>query len=137
MYFNQRGNISILNGSYLKLIDKFTYLGSSVSSTKKDINTRLAKASRAIDRLLVIWKSDLTDKMKRSFFQATVELILLYGCTIWIATTQECYEQYWTRPGGSTQQNSSCTATYHPSQKLSKLDEPDMRDTAGEIGTNS
>ena len=24
----------------------------------------------------------------------------------------------------------SCTATYHPSRKLSKLDEPDMRDTA-------
>ena len=33
-------------------------------------------------------------------------------------------------------QNSSCTATYHPSRKLSKLDEPDMRDTAGEVGTN-
>ena len=28
-------------------------------------------------------------------------------------------------------------ATYHPSQKLSTLDEPDMRDTAGEVGTNS
>ena len=30
-----------------------------------------------------------------------------------------------------------CTATYHPSGKLSKLDEPDMRDTDGEVGTNS
>ena len=29
----------------------------------------------------VIWKSDLTDKMKRSFFQAAVVSILLYGCT--------------------------------------------------------
>ena len=28
------------------------------------------------------------------------------------------------------------TATYYPSRKLSKLDEPDMRDTAGEVGTN-
>ena len=28
------------------------------------------KAWTAIDRLLIIWKSDLTDKMKRSFFQA-------------------------------------------------------------------
>ena len=28
-------------------------------------------------------------------------------------------------------------ATYHPSQKLSKLDKPDMRDTAGKVGTNS
>ena len=28
-------------------------------------------------------------------------------------------------------------ATNHPSQKLSKLDEPDMQDTAWEVGTNS
>ena len=40
-------------------------------------------------------------------------------------------------PGGSTQQSSSCTATYHSSRKLSKLGKPDMRDTAGEVGTNS
>ena len=39
MCFNQRGDISTLNGSSLKLVDKFTYLGSSVSSTKTDINT--------------------------------------------------------------------------------------------------
>ena len=37
----------------------------SVSSTETDIDTRLTKASTAIDRLSVIWKSDLTDKMKR------------------------------------------------------------------------
>ena len=37
MCFNQRGNISSLNGSFLKLVDKFTYLGSSVSSTEKNI----------------------------------------------------------------------------------------------------
>ena len=33
------------------------------------------------NRLSIIWKSDLTDKMKRSFFQAAVASILLYGCT--------------------------------------------------------
>ena len=54
-----------------------------------------------------------------------------------MATTQECCEQYWTSPGGSTPQSSSCMATYNPSRKLSKLDEPDMRDTAGEVGSNS
>ena len=70
----------------LKLVDKFTYLGSSVSSTEKDINTRLTKAWTAIDRLSIIWKSDLTDKMKRSFFQAAVVSILLYGCTTWTLT---------------------------------------------------
>ena len=54
MCFNQRGDISTLNGSSLKLVDKFTYLGSSVSSTETDINTRLTKAWTAIDRLSVI-----------------------------------------------------------------------------------
>ena len=83
MCFDQTGNISTLDGSSLKLVDKFTYLGSSNSSTEKDINTRLTKAWTAIDKLSVIWKSDLTDKMKCSFFQATVMSILLYGCTTW------------------------------------------------------
>ena len=32
-------------------------------------------------QLSIIWKSDLTDKMKRSFFQAAFVSILLYGCT--------------------------------------------------------
>ena len=36
-----------------------------------------------IDRLSIIWKSDLTDKMKRSFFLAAVVSTLLYGCTTW------------------------------------------------------
>ena len=39
MCFNQRGDISTLNGTSLKLVDKFTYLASSVSSTEIDINT--------------------------------------------------------------------------------------------------
>ena len=30
--------------SPLKLVDKFTFLGSNVSSTEKDIDTRLTKA---------------------------------------------------------------------------------------------
>ena len=50
-----------------------------VESTEKDIETRWAKAWTAINR--IIWKSDLTDKMKRSFFKAAVTSILLYGCT--------------------------------------------------------
>ena len=55
-------------------------------STEKDIDTRLTKAWTAIDRLSIIWKSDLTDKMKRSFFQAAVVSILIYGCTTWTLT---------------------------------------------------
>ena len=65
--FNQSGDISTLKGGLLKLVDKFTYLGSSVSSTKNDINMQVAKAWTAIDRLLVIWKSDLSDRIKVFF----------------------------------------------------------------------
>ena len=86
MCFNQTGDISTLNGSSLKLVDKFTYIRSSVSSTETDIDKRLTKAWTAIDKLSVIWKSDMTDKMKRSFFQAAVVSILLYGCTTWTLT---------------------------------------------------
>ena len=86
MCYNQKGDISTLDGTSQKLVDKFTYLGSSVSSTEKDLDTRLTKAWTAIDRLLIIWKSDLTDKMKRSFFQAAVVSILLYGYTTWTLT---------------------------------------------------
>ena len=83
MCYNQTGDISTLDGTSLKLVDELTYLGSSGSSTKKDIDTRLTKAWTAIHNLSVIWKSDQTDKMKRSFFQAAVVSILLYGCTTW------------------------------------------------------
>ena len=86
MCYNQTGDISTLDGTPLKLVDKFTYLGCSVASTEKDIETRLTKAWAAINRLPIIWKSDLTDKMKRSFFQAAVASILLYGCTTWTLT---------------------------------------------------
>ena len=91
MCFNQRGSISTQNGSSLKLVDKFTYLVGSVSSTETDIDMRLAKAWTVMDRLLVIWKSDLTDKMKRCFFQAAVVSILQYGCTTWTIT--KCMEK--------------------------------------------
>ena len=86
MCFNQTGDISTQDGSSLKLVDKFTYLGSSVSSTEKDIDTLLTKAWTAISKLSIIWKSDLIDRMKRSFFQTAIVSILLYGCTTWTLT---------------------------------------------------
>ena len=86
MCFNQTGDISTQDRTSLKEVGKFTYQGSSVSSTEKDIDTRLTKAWTAIDKLSVIWKSDRTNKMQRSFIQAAVESILLYGCTTWTLT---------------------------------------------------
>ena len=54
MCYNQTGDSSTLDGTPLKLVDKFTYLESSVSSTEKDIDTRLTKTWTAINRLSII-----------------------------------------------------------------------------------
>ena len=59
--FNQKADISAQNGGSLKLVDKFNYLGSSVSSMKNFINVRLAKLWAAIDWFLNIWKSTISD----------------------------------------------------------------------------
>ena len=59
------------------------------------------------------------------------------GEKAWQQLHKNACEQYWTGPGGNTSQSSSYTATYHPSLKLSKLDEPDMQHTVGEVGTSS
>ena len=66
----------------MKLVDKFTYLGSSASSSENGINMWLTKAWTAIDKPSVISKSDLTNKIKRCYFQTVVLSILLFGCTI-------------------------------------------------------
>ena len=61
MCYNQTGDISTLEGTPLKLVDKFTYLGSSVESTEKDIETRLTKLTTSDDvpvlDLWVTWNS--------------------------------------------------------------------------------
>ncbi len=82
-----------------------------------------------------------------SFFQAAVVSILLYGCTTWTLTKriEKKLDSNYTRmrqailnnPGGSTPQSSSYTVTYHPSRKLSNLDETDMWVITGEVRTNT
>ena len=147
MCYNQMGNITTLDGASLRLVDKFTYLGSSVSSTENDIATWLTKAWTAIDRLSIIWKSDLTNETKRSFFQAAVVSILLYGCTTWMLTKQleKKLDSNYTRMlrailNKSWRQHPTrrqLYATCLPSRKLYRLDEPDTLDTAGEARTSS
>ena len=146
MCFNQAGDISTLDGTSLKLVDKFAHLGSSVSSTEKDIDMRLTKAWTAIDKLSVIWKSDLTDKMKRSFFQAAVVSILQYGCTTWTPTKrlEKKLDGNYTRMLRAILNNSWWQhPTRHqlyghlPPITKTKLDEPGTQDPAGGAGTSS
>ena len=56
MCYKQTGNITTRDGASLRIVDKFTYLRSSVSSTENDIDTRVTKAGTAIERLSIIWK---------------------------------------------------------------------------------
>ena len=87
MCFNKKiGHISTLTGGSLKLADKFMFFGSSFSSTENEINMWLAKAWSVIHRLSIIWESDLSDEIKRSFFQVAAVSILLYGFTKWTPT---------------------------------------------------
>ena len=79
--------------------------------------------------------------MKCSFFQAEVVSILLYGCTTWTLTKrlEKKLDGNYTRmlwailnkSWSNTPQGTNYTATYVPSQKPSKLDKPDMQDSAG------
>ena len=54
----------------MKVVDQFTYVGSNISSTERNVNNRIGKAWIATDKLWIIWKYDLFDKIKRDFFQA-------------------------------------------------------------------
>ena len=130
MCFNREGAIPTLNGNPLKLIDRFTYLGSSVPSAESDVNMYQDKDWAANNRLSIIWKSDIPGKMKRDIFQATVVSILLYGCTTWTLTKRiektldgNCTRFLKVMLNKSWQQHiikkNSCTTTYFPSLKLS------------------
>lgn len=70
----------------LKNVNEFSYLGSNIASTEKDVITHITKAWMALDILRMIWKSTLPDRMKRQFFRAVVESVLVYGSSTWTLT---------------------------------------------------
>ena len=60
------------------------YLGSNISSTKRNVNnTFIDRAWIATDGFITVWKCDFTDKIKQEFFQAVFMTVLLYGHTTW------------------------------------------------------
>ena len=83
--------------------------------------------------------------MKCSFFQAAIVSIQLYGCTTWTLTKrmEKKLDGNYTRMlrailNKSWRQHPTKQQLYgHLPRKLSKLDESNMRDTAGEVGTSS
>ena len=85
--------------------------------------------------------------MKRSFFQAGVMSILLYGWTRWTLTKrmEKKLDGNYTRMLRAILNNSwrqypkklQLYGHLPPITKISNLDEPDMQNTIGEVGTSS
>ena len=89
MAFNQlhTGSIKSMLNNNIHAVQEFTYLGSNIASTKHDMEIRLAKAWSALNKLDKIWKSHLPSHLKRHFFRATIESVLIYGATSWTLTS--------------------------------------------------
>ena len=77
-----------INGQRLNVVEKFTYLGSTLSrcvAIDDEINSRLAKASAAFGRLNKnVWdRRGITTQTKIKVYKAVVLTTLLYGCETW------------------------------------------------------
>lgn len=88
MKFNQEeGHIRASDGNLLNEVDDYKYLGAWISSSKKDISTRIAIAWSTAHKLDPIWKSKLPNNTKVRLLTSTVESVLLYGCESWTLNT--------------------------------------------------
>ena len=88
---NSEYGIKTLNGTLLKQVLDYIYLGSYISSSFKDFNTRKGMAWSACNDMHEIWTSKLSKPFKLSIFRAAVEPILLYGCETW--TLSKAFEK--------------------------------------------
>ena len=72
MSINDACIMKTLDDKIISEVLNFVYLGSEVQSSEKDMTIRIAKAWAALNKLTSIWKSNLPDNLKRSFFRAVV-----------------------------------------------------------------
>ena len=80
---NNHHPVRTLNGTALKQVDDYKYLGSYISSSEKDFITRKGMAWSACNDMHKLWSSHLSNNLKIKIFKATVEPILLYGSETW------------------------------------------------------
>ena len=71
------------NGTTLEEKVDFKYLGSWVDESEKDIRVRKGLAWKALNDMDKVWTSNMNPELKKRFFVATVESILIYGCESW------------------------------------------------------
>ena len=80
---NNDVNIKTRNNKNLKCVEDYKYLGSYISSSAKDFDTRKAMAWSACNDMHKIWTSMMNNKLKTKIFKTTIEPILLYGSETW------------------------------------------------------
>ena len=83
---NQHVDIKTIDGTDLKRVEDFKYLGAWVDSSEKDVKIRKAQAWRTCHQMRNIWNSNLSRKLKIRLMITTVESVLLYGCETWTLT---------------------------------------------------
>ena len=85
----EKPEVRTLDGTLLEVVDDFNYLGAWIASTQKDIRVRRARAWSALHSMNKVWKSEMSDNLKRRLFVTTVESVLLYGCEAWSLTVKD------------------------------------------------
>ncbi|KER26958.1 hypothetical protein T265_05867 [Opisthorchis viverrini] len=80
-------HLEIGKGEALEVVERFTYLGSCISSdcsVTDEVNARICKARAAFANLRHLWRQNgLSLNLKGRVYQATVRAVLLYGCETW------------------------------------------------------
>lgn len=80
--------VILLNGTPLSVVDRFCYLGSTVTSNLSlnvEIDTRIGKAATMFGKLRArVWNNNhLSVRTKIMVYQASIVSILLYGAETW------------------------------------------------------
>ena len=88
MSFNQDNVVDVVgsDGEVVKSVDDYKYLGAWISSSKKDFNTRRARAWDIAHKLKPLWTSNMPRKTKVGVLTAAVESVLMYGSESWTLT---------------------------------------------------
>ena len=86
--YNQTGGgtLNAIDGSVIKEVEDYKYLGAWISSTKKDFSTRRARAWDIAHKLKPLWTSKMPRATKVGVLTAAVESVLMYGSESWTLT---------------------------------------------------
>ena len=87
-FSNSHTNVITINDETLETVDKFKYLGATLTNdgkSEKVIKIRLASANSALVILSTIWKSrSISLRTKIHLYKSLILSIILYGCETWI-----------------------------------------------------